>query len=62
MTNRYSRKFGFRNLIMTDIKNVSDQARREWIEPVVSELPVEDTAGFPGVGGDGGRNPDCTLS
>jgi hypothetical protein len=47
---------------MTDIKTVSDQARREWIEPVVSELPVEDTAGFPGRGGDGGRFIDCTLS
>lgn len=38
------------------------QARREWIEPDVTELTVSETAGFPRRGGDGGRNPDCTRS
>lgn len=45
-----------------DVKMDSAAQRRDWVEPDVSELPVEDTAGFPGRGGDGGRNIDCTLS
>lgn len=47
---------------MTDIKNSADQPRREWVEPQVSELAVEETQGFPGRGGDGGRFVDCTRS
>jgi len=41
---------------------VDEQARREWVEPDVSELAVSETSGFPGRGGDGGRFVDCTRS
>ncbi|WP_286691760.1 MULTISPECIES: hypothetical protein [unclassified Brevundimonas] len=47
---------------MTEIKKTAGEARREWVEPEVSELAVEETKGFPGRGGDGGRFVDCTLS
>lgn len=47
---------------MTDIKTDAIAPLRDWVEPEISELPVEDTAGFPGRGGDGGRFSDCTLS
>lgn len=47
---------------MTDIKNTADQSRREWVEPQVSELAVEETHGINGRGGDGGRFIDCTRS
>jgi hypothetical protein len=47
---------------MVDTKIDAIAERREWVGPVVSELPVEDTAGFPGRGGDGGRSIDCTRS
>ena len=42
--------------------NESTMARAEWVEPEVVELNVSETEGFPGRGGDGGRNVDCTLS
>ena len=35
---------------------------RSWVEPEISVLAIEETAGFPGRGADGGRNVDCTLS
>lgn len=47
---------------MTDPKIAASDARREWVSPEIGELAVQETAGFPGVGGDGGVNADCTLS
>lgn len=48
---------------MADNKdNESTMVRAEWVEPEVVELNVSETEGFPGRGGDGGRNVDCTLS
>ncbi|MFN4096422.1 MAG: hypothetical protein ACK4GG_06620 [Sphingomonas sp.] len=35
---------------------------RSWVEPEISVLAIEETAGFPGRGADGGRFVDCTLS
>jgi hypothetical protein len=35
---------------------------RNWVEPEISVLAIEETAGFPGRGADGGRFTDCTLS
>ena len=35
---------------------------RNWVEPEISMLAIEETAGFPGRGADGGRFVDCTLS
>jgi hypothetical protein len=36
---------------------------RSWIEPEISVLAIEETAGFPGVGMDGSVvGPDCTQS
>jgi hypothetical protein len=45
-----------------DVKMDLAAQRRDWVEPEVSELPVEDTAGFPARGSDGGRFFDCTRS
>lgn len=48
---------------MTEVKSAAAAGQREWMEPEISELPVTETAGFPGIGGDG--NPvwfDCTRS
>lgn len=39
-----------------------DTPLAEWVEPEIRTLPVEETAGNPGVGGDGGGFFDCTLS
>jgi len=47
---------------MVDAKIGVIAERREWAEPEVSELPVEDTAAHVGLGGDGSVIPDCTLS
>ncbi|WP_268795324.1 hypothetical protein [Sphingomonas sp. Leaf33] len=33
-----------------------------WIEPEIRTLDVNETAGFPNRGGDGGRFVDCTKS
>lgn len=36
---------------------------RNWVEPEISVLAIEETAGFPGRGADGGvQGVDCTLS
>lgn len=43
-----------------DTKDMSTLA--EWIEPEVRTLAAEETAGFPGIGSDGGGFFDCTLS
>ncbi|WP_370238680.1 hypothetical protein [Brevundimonas sp.] len=47
---------------MTEVKSSAANGQREWVEPEISELEVTETAGFPGVGGDGGAFPDCTRS
>ena len=47
---------------MSESNTGAGVAKREWIEPEVAELPVPETAGFPGVGTDGGTHADCTLS
>lgn len=47
---------------MTEVNSATTNGQREWIEPEVSELAVPETAGFPGVGGDGGVHADCTRS
>lgn len=44
----------------SDNKNSKDLA--EWVEPEIRTLPVEETAGNPGMGSDGGGFADCTLS
>jgi hypothetical protein len=49
-------------LTVVDTKIDALAERREWVEPEVSELPVEDTAAHVGLGGDGSPIPDCTLS
>lgn len=36
--------------------------RLAWVEPEISTLAVEETAGLPTVGTDGGAAPDCTKS
>jgi hypothetical protein len=46
---------------MTEVKP-NTIGQREWIEPEISELAVPETAGFPGIGGDGGAFFDCTRS
>ena len=33
-----------------------------WVEPEIITLEIEETFGFPGRGGDGGRFFDCTRS
>lgn len=48
--------------VMTDQKTPADPSKREWVELEISELAVEETMGFPGRGGDGGRFVDCTRS
>ncbi len=35
---------------------------RNWVEPEISVLAIEETAGVTGRGADGGRFVDCTLS
>ncbi len=47
---------------MTEVKSAAAAGQREWVEPKISELAVTETAGFPGVGGDGSIFPDCTRS
>ena len=51
------------NLVVADNKdNESTMVRAEWVEPEVVELNVSETEGFPGRGGDGSPNVDCTRS
>lgn len=38
------------------------EVRQPWAPPTYRELPVSETAGNPGVGGDGGFFSDCTRS
>lgn len=40
----------------------ANQDRLTWVEPEISTLAIEETAGLPFPGGDGGGNPDCTNS
>lgn len=47
---------------MDKLISQDQQARREWVEPDVSELTVSETSVFPARGGDGGRFVDCTRS
>lgn len=45
---------------MEDNQPKSD--RLTWVEPEITTLAVEETAGFSGTGSDGGPYPDCTRS
>ena len=49
---------------MTDRNDIETPTAelRNWVEPEISMLAIEETAGFPGRGADGGRFVDCTLS
>jgi hypothetical protein len=49
---------------MTDRNDIEQPVTelRTWIEPEISALAIDETAGFPGRGADGGRFVDCTLS
>jgi hypothetical protein len=41
---------------------MDNQQKAAWVEPEISTLAIEETAGLPFPGGDGGANPDCTNS
>ncbi|WP_447727330.1 hypothetical protein [Sphingomonas koreensis] len=45
---------------MEDNQPKSD--RLAWVEPEISTLAVEETAGFNGAGADASPYPDCTRS
>lgn len=47
---------------MADKQTDGVTTKRDWIEPEITELAVEETAGFPARGSDGGRFVDCTRS
>lgn len=49
---------------MTDRNDIEQPTAelRSWVEPEISVLAIEETAGFPGRGFDGGRFVDCTRS
>lgn len=49
---------------MIDRNNIEQPTTelRSWVEPEISALAIEETAGFPGRGFDGGPNVDCTRS
>lgn len=49
---------------MTDRIDIEQPAAelRNWVEPEISVLAIEETAAINGRGADGGRFVDCTLS
>lgn len=49
---------------MTDRNDIEQPvaALRTWVEPEIATLAIEETAGLPTVGFDGGPKADCTKS